>query len=136
MPGVGTYNEQLPCGGSLTVTATEFRINYHFPGQDSRYKGTWVNIPGERVDEYIQALKDNGRTYAELKGSIPDGGQFTKVGKLSMSIIIGGYNDGVCLSWHYLRMATIDDVRKVISSYRYAQRRSIEVQVLLRKLNS
>ena len=71
----GVYTEKLPCGSSLELKAESFRIHYYFPGSNARHKGSWVDVLGNDIDQYIQAFQVNWIEYLELKNAIPPGGQ-------------------------------------------------------------
>ena len=99
-----------------------------------RHNGTFVNVPGERIDAYVDAFRENWEEYKQLKSSIPAGGTFSKEGRQGMMIHIGEYIDGVCIHSYHMRLATPEAINRTIKSYRYAQARAEEVQALLQQL--
>ena len=132
----GTYEEMLPCGGKLKVVETSWEIFYYFSGPDYRYKGTTVSIPGKSIEQYISAFKDNWAEYEQLKASIPKGGEFTKTGKMGMSIRIGvdDYSTGVYLRSYYMPIRSAERLEIVIDGYRYAAQKVPQIQKLLASL--
>lgn len=109
---VGTYEEMLPCGGKLEVHKTFWEILYYFPSLDLRHKGTFVKIPGIAIKDYIKAFEENGADYEQLKLAIPNGGEFTKDGKLGMSIRIGSFAQGVCLRYYHMPISSKNSLNK------------------------
>lgn len=134
MDGKGTYSEKLACGGTLEVTAHGFRIHYYFPGPDLRHNGTFVDVPGEHIQDYIDAFVANWKKYGKLTDSIPKGGEFQKEGDMGMSIRIGKYYNGVYLKTYHMPIRSVEELREVIATYRYAQKRATQVQAMLRHL--
>lgn len=130
----GKYTERLPCGGTLEVTNYSWEIEYYFPGPDRRHSGEIVRIQGSSLEKYIDALIVNWSDYKTLKATIPHGGQFTKHGKLGMSIHVGGYNEGICLRSYHMPINTEAGLENIITSYRYALLRAPQVAALLEKL--
>lgn len=130
----GTYEEELPSGGKLQVSKTSWKIEYYFPGPDYRYNGTFISVPGNSIEQYIIAFKDNWNEYQRLKASIPQGGEFSKEGKMGMTIRIGSFSEGVCLQSYHMPISTIQKLEKVISDYSYAAKRAREIQSLLASL--
>ncbi|MFA5816261.1 MAG: hypothetical protein WC865_11625 [Bacteroidales bacterium] len=98
----GIYEEPLPCGGKLKVSKTSWKISYYFQGPDFIYNGTFVSVPGNSIGQYISAFKENWAEYEQLKASIPKGGEFTKNGKMGMSIRIGSFALGVCIQIYHM----------------------------------
>jgi len=130
----GTYEEPLPCGGKLKVTKTSWEISYYFSGPDLRYNGTFVSVQGKSVEQYISAFHDNWEEYKKLKESIPKGGEFSKAGKMGMSIRIGNYAQGVCIQSYHMPISSEQQLEKVISGYRYAAQRAPQIQQFLASL--
>lgn len=130
----GTYEELLPCGGTLKVRSTEWEIFYYFPGPDLRYTGTFVSVPGSSIDNYILAFKENWAEYEKLKSSIPSGGEFSKTGKMGMAIRIGQFAQGVCIQSYHMPISSEQQLVKIVSGYRYASQRAPEIQKFLASL--
>ncbi|TPE54112.1 hypothetical protein FJM67_05735 [Maribrevibacterium harenarium] len=128
---VGIYEEPLPCGGKLKVNKESWEISYYFSGPDSRYNGTFVSVPGESVERYISAFIDNWEDYKKLQESIPKGGDFSTVGKMGMSIRLGNFAEGVCIQSYHMPISSEQDLKKVISGYRYASQRALQIQQFL-----
>ena len=74
-----TYEETLPCGGRLRIFRDNWEIRYFFSGRDLRYKSTFKTIPGEEVEQYIQAYQKNWIDFIALKGSNPKGQQCCQI---------------------------------------------------------
>lgn len=127
----GTYEEKLPCGGKLKVTKTSWEIFYYFSGPDMRYKGTFVSVPGNLVDQYIVAFYENWFEYEQLKAAIPKGGDFSKQGKRGMSIRIGNLHEGVCIKSYHMPISSKHQLEKIINGYRFAAQRAPQIQKLL-----
>jgi hypothetical protein len=134
MAAAGTYSEKLPCGGTLEVTASGFRIRYYFPGPDARHKGTFVDVNGSEIEAYISAFAENWDEYQKLKATIPAGGNFQKAGKKGMQIRIGSYHQGVCIQEYHMPLDTPACVRRVIESYRYAIARANRAMTMIQSL--
>lgn len=130
----GTYEEPLPCGGKLKVTKSAWEIFYYFPGPDRRHNGTFMSVPGNSVEQYISAFNDNWAEYEQLKTSVPKGGEFSKNGKMGMSIRIGNFAQGVCLRSHYMPVSSVQQLEEVIGGYRYAAQRAPQIQKFLASL--
>ena len=134
MGTTGTYEEKLPCGGKLRVTRSSWEIAYYFPGFDLRHNGTFFSIPGISIQQYTQAYAENWAEYQTLKATVPQGGEFSKVGKLGMSIRIGKFLNGVCLKSHHMPVNSIKHLEDIIEGYHYAARRAPEIQTFLASL--
>lgn len=130
----GTYSEKLPCGGTLEVTRTGFRIRYYFPGPDNRSNGTFVNVEGHRLEEYIAAFGNNWNEYQRLKLTIPKGGEFQHPGEMGMTIRIGKFAEGVCLQSYHMPIYSLDGLNRVIESYEYAAKRAKQAREMLRAM--
>ena len=127
----GTYEERLPCGGKLKVNKVSWEIAYYFPGPDRRYNGTFVSIPGASIQKYIDAYLENWSEYEQLKASIPSGGEFSKDGKMGMSIRLGRVMAGVCLRSYHMPIDSQTRLEHILDGYRYAVNRATEIQKLL-----
>lgn len=130
----GTYEETLPCGGTLRVSRTEWEVRYYFPGPDLRHKGEFVTIPGKLIDDYIEAFEANFREFETLKAAIPANGDFKKDGKRGMSIRVGRFAQGVCIRSYHMPVSTEVQLERVTSGYRYAATRAPQVQGFLKSL--
>jgi hypothetical protein len=130
----GEYNEKLPCGGTLIVFKSNWKIQYYFPGPDLRHNGTFVNLHGSDIAKYISAFIENWKEYEQLMEKIPNGGQFSKEGQMGMTIRIGGYHRGVCLKYDFMPITSREELKKVIDSYRYAVQRAPQIQSFLASL--
>ena len=131
MAASGTYTEQLPCGGKLTVTQGSWSIDYYFPGPDLRYNGDSVRIPGSEVAEYVVAFEENWAEYERLKTTVPMGGTFEKPGRKSMVIRVGGYWPGVSIRNHHMATSSREQLERVLGGYRYALERAQVIQQFL-----
>lgn len=132
--GTGTYEEPLSCGGTLKVCETSWQISYYFSGPDMRYNGTFLSVPGFRIDQYISAFNENWAEYEQLKSAIPKGGGFSKPGKMGMQIHIGNSGEGVCIESYHMPIRSKQQLEKVINDYRYATQRAPQIQELLASL--
>lgn len=130
----GTYEEPLSCGGRLKVTKESWEISYYFPGPDMRYNGTFVSVPGASIERYISAFNDNWKEYEKLKSAIPSGGNFSKPGKMGMTIHIGNFSQGVCIQSYHMPISSKQQLEKVIGCYRYAAQRAPQIQQFLSSL--
>lgn len=130
----GTYEEPLPCGGKLKVTKTSWEIFYYFSGPDMRYNGTFVSVPGRSIEQYISAFNENWVEYEQLKMALPKGGEFSKLGRMGMTIRIGNFAQGVCIQSYHMPISTVQQLEKVIGSYRYAAQRAPQIQSFLASL--
>ena len=130
----GKYEEPLPCGGTLSVTTYAWQIQYYFPGPDLRYNGTFVYLPGDSIELYITGLFENWSEYKQLKTTIPQGGEFSKVGRMGMTIQIGSYSEGVCLQSYYMPISSRQHLDIVVGSWRYAAKRGSQIQIFLKSL--
>jgi len=130
----GTYEEKLPTGGTLKVSKSAWEISYYFPGPDGRYNGEFVSVHGLAIERHIAALIDNFAEYEQLKTQIPAGGDFSKVGKESMTIRLGRFHPGVCLRSYHMPISSAVQLNSVIGDYRYAAGRSPQIQNFLAAL--
>ena len=119
----GSYSEKLFSGGELKVRKDGWSIEYYFPGPDRRYNGTFVSIPGQQVDKYIQAWKFNFTKYEDLKRKGLHG-ELQTDGDLGMTIRIGGYAEGVCLRSYHMPKRSKEEIDRVIKDYQYAKNRA------------
>ena len=131
----GSYEEPLPCGGKLRVTITSWEISYYFPGPDHRHNGTLISVPGSSIEKYISAFNENWAEYEQLTSAIPSGGDFSKSGKMGMTIRIGSFAQGVCIQSHQMPISSKQQLEKVIGSYRYASQRAPQIQQFLASLS-
>lgn len=131
---IGTYEEPLPCGGKLKVSKASWEIQYYFPGPDLRHNGTFVSVPGNSIDQYISAFHENWAEYEKLKAFVPKGGEFTKSGKLNMTIRIGNFAQGVCLRSYHMPINSAQQLEKIVGGYRYAAQRAPQIQQFLASL--
>lgn len=134
MTKIGIYEEPLSCGGKMKVGVNSWEITYHFPGLDRRHNGTFVTVPGESIQQYIDAYLENWTEYENLKKSIPQGGDFVKVGKLGMSIRIGRFSEGVCIRDYHMPISTKSELDQKLDGYRYAIDRAKQIRALLSTL--
>ena len=131
----GEFSEYLPSGGKLVVTVKHWHIHYYFSGPDLRYNGESIDIPGNQVDDYIAAWKENFEKYKELKASIPKKSEFKAYGKKGMLIAINSYfNEGVSLTYRGINIKTEHELKKLIDNYAFAKRRAVEIMELLKQL--
>jgi hypothetical protein len=134
MAGAGTYSEKLPCGGTLEVTKDGFRIRYYFLGPDARHNGTFVDLQGSRLRDYISAYQENWEKLLALKATIPAGGEFSQAGTMGMQIRLGKFNAGVCIRAYHMPLNTKTSLERVIASFEYAIKRAEKAQAMLREI--
>lgn len=129
-----TFTENLQSGGKLKIMENSWSIEYYFPGPDMRYRGEFVSIDGNKIDEYIWAWKTNFAKYMELSQQIPDGGEFTMAGEKGMRIHVGGFRSGVCLISYNLCIDTKYKLDVIIRDYEYAKVKATEIQKFLKTI--
>ena len=134
MSTAGIYEEPLPCGGKMRVTKASWEIRYYFPGPDMRYNGTVVTIQGRLIQQFIDAYMENWSEYEKLKAVIPRGGDFSKDGKMGMSIRVGSFSDGVCICSYHMPINSQKQLTQILDGYRYAAKRAPEIQEFLAAL--
>ena len=115
------------------VSSDEWHIHYYFSGPDYRYSGTFVDIDGSEVKEYISTWKNNFEKYMKLKNIIPLDGQFETAGVAGMSIRIG-FVEGVCLRSYHMPINSLDKLNQVICDYENAENRAYKIQELLKTI--
>jgi len=130
----GTYEEPLPCGGKLKISKATWEISYYFAGPDMRHNGTFVSVPGNSIEQYISAFNDNWAEYEQLKASIPNGGEFSKISKMGMSIRIGNFAQGVCIRSYHMPISSAQQLERITGGYRYAAQRAPQIQKFLASL--
>lgn len=130
----GTYEEPLSCGGKLKVKKSSWEISYYFCGPDMRYKGDFFSIPGSSIENYISALNENWSEFEKLKSVIPNGGDFSKPGKMEMNIRVGHFAQGVCIHSYHMPICSKQQLEEVINAYRYASQRAPQIQSFLASL--
>jgi hypothetical protein len=91
-------------------------------------------VPGGAIEQYISAFKENWAEYEQLKAAIPKGGDFSKSGKKGMTIRIGNFAQGVCIQSYHMPISSVQQLEKVIGSYRYAAQRAPQIQKFLASL--
>lgn len=116
----GSYTLELKTGGEIKCSGNRWTIEYYFPGPDLRYNGTFISIPGEQIDEYINAWKNNFKRYQILKQALPSDGEYRESGEMGMIINVGGLREGVGLDYRFIwsSQAVIDEI---IADYVYAK---------------
>ncbi|HBI70959.1 MAG TPA: hypothetical protein DDZ22_18705 [Massilia sp.] len=129
----GTYEETLPCGGTLRVLQDNWEIRYCFLGRDYRYKSVFKTILGEEVEKYIQAYQKNWIEYIALKAATPKGNDVLRYGDAGMTISIGVI-EGVFLTAFHLPIKSDAALESLVGGYRYAQKRVGRIQEFLRTL--
>jgi len=130
----GEYSEKLSYGGgTLMVSKSSWRIQYYFPGPDLRHNGTFFNVEGTAIETYISAFIENWKEYEQLAEQIPNGGEFSKAGKMGMTIRVGNFA-GVCLQSYHMQISSRVQLKQVVDSYRYAMQRAPQIQSFLQSL--
>lgn len=134
MPPNGIYQERLPCGGTLKITVSSWEIEYYFSGPDYRYNGTFVRIPGDSIQDYIDAYRENWAEYQRLKATVPGGGDFSQRVSQGMTIRIGAFNEGICIQSYHMPIRSLDNLNQLLDGYLYATGRAVQVQKALATL--
>ena len=129
----GKYTERLKTGGDLIVTVDDWYIQYYFSGPDLRYNGTFVQVAGKEIDEYINAYRNNFEKYLEIKKTIPDSGKFETPGEKGMTIRLGLW-EGVCIDYYHMPIDTKEKIEEIIADYQYAKQRAKVLQNMLKSL--
>lgn len=127
------YEETLPCGGKLRVFRDSWEIRYYFTGRDFRYKGRFKTIPGDEVEQYIQAYQTNWIAFIALKAATPKGNDVVEHGDAGMTISIGAF-EGVFLVPFHMPIRSDAELETMVHGYRYAQGRAGRIQEFLRTL--
>ena len=130
MERAGQFEEALPCGGRLRVGRNSWDIRYSFPGPDRRYKTSYINISGDEVARYVDALRENWAELERLKLRLPENINYQVEGKQGMTIHLGTF-DGLYLKGRFKPIATRGQLENLIRSYEYAMRKAAEVRALL-----
>jgi len=128
-----TYEETLPCGGRLRIFRDNWEIRYFFSGRDLRYKSTFKTIPGEEVEQYIQAYQKNWIDFIALKAATPKGNNVVKYADADMTISIGAF-EGVFLVAFHMPINSDAALESMVGGYRYAQTRVDRIQAFLKTL--
>lgn len=126
------YKEGLSTGGTICITQNSWYIQYYFSEPNYRYHGTFVTIPGDDIDAFIHAYKNNFDKYLLLKRMLPKGSLFEIAGEMGMNIRIGGGSEGVCIKSHHMPISTKDQLNRVMIDYANAKKRATLVQGKLR----
>jgi len=130
----GEFVQSLKTGGKLKVSSSGWEIEYYFAGPDLRYNGTFKRIYGNEIDKYINAWRNNFKKYQDLRESIPSGGDFSTSGEMGMTIRIGGWRDGVCLTSYEMPLNTQKQIDDVIAEYENAKKTAKKLQQILKEL--
>ena len=130
----GEFTHNLRSVGKLCVTSSDWHIEYYFAGPDMRYNGTFKRIYSNEIDKYINAWKNNFERYLVLKGQIPKGGEYTAIGEMGMSIRIGSWHEGVCITSYHMALKTIQEVERVTEDYENAKATALKLQSILKDL--
>lgn len=126
------FEENLPSGGKLQISSDSWKIQYYFSGPDLRYNGTFKSVPGNEIDKYISAWKNNFNEYKKIKGQFPAGCEVSKPGECGMTIRAGSYREGVCLISYHMNIKDEDKLNEIINDYEYAKKRAREMQAILK----
>lgn len=100
-----------------------------------RYNGTFKHIGDNEIDKYIQAWQTNFEKFQSIENQIPTGGEFSTSGAMGMSIRIGGWREGVCLTSYHMPIKTQAELDKVIEDYNKAKVTALKLQNILKDLN-
>lgn len=130
----GEFTQNLKSGGKLHVTSSDWHIEYYFAGPDMRYNGTFKRIYSNEIDKYIKAWKNNFDKYTVLKEQIPKGGEYTAVGEMGMSIGIGSWHEGVCITSYHMALKSRQEIERVIDDYENAKTTALKLQAILKDL--
>ena len=120
------YSEEIGFSGILKVEEDHWYIQYYFSGPDGRYNGVHVVIPGQEVDDYINAWELNYKEYQKLKIEY-SGRRYEKKTLKGMNIKIGEFWEGVCFTKNHMPINTQRKLKKVIDSLTYAKAKSKSV---------
>lgn len=129
----GQYTEKLESGGELIVTLNDWEIRYYFQGPDLRYNGTFVYIEGKKIDNYIQAWKNNYSKYLQLKETNSDIEKVEIAGEMGMTIRLG-WSEGVCIRSYHMPINSKGKLEKVVKDYENAKVRAKKIQNVLQTL--
>ncbi len=103
-------------------------------GPDLRYNGIFKYIDSFEVDKYITAWRNNFAKFKNLRNQIPQGGDFSVIGEMGMTIRIGGWNEGVCLVSYHMPIKTQQELDRVIEDYVNAKVTAVKLQKVLKDL--
>lgn len=117
--------EPLASGGELAIYESGCRIEYFFAGPDGRYGGVHINIPGSRVEEYMEAWIANYERYESLGGGCGKEPVKAETGKCGM-LIRTGFGQGVYLQGNHMRISTRKQLEQVVEDYKYVMQKGIE----------
>lgn len=136
----GTYQEQINSPGrgiaTFIVSSYTWSIRFYFPGPDLRYNGTTITINGDQVQEYLNAYRENWKTFKALKAQTPIGGKpFQKFGEKGMAINVGTngiYQNGVCLKGWHLPIDTEEKLSCLLDSLEYCIEKAPQIMQWLK----
>ncbi|MDG1252277.1 MAG: hypothetical protein P8N56_01215 [Schleiferiaceae bacterium] len=133
----GEYKEGLPFGqGELIVSKNSHRIQFYFPGPDLRYNGTFLKISSSEIDSYIDAYQENWKKFEEMKVVQKQlDGELNAYGKLNMIINVGGWHSGVCIHSYHMPLKSEKEIKSIIDSLCWAQKRGPEIKSFLKSLD-
>ena len=117
------------------MSRDEWFIQYYFSGPDLRYNGRIVEIKSGEVPSFIDGLNANWERFEELRGKIPEDGDFSVLGECNMMIRVGGFAEGVCIRGYNGAMASREEIEATVQTFRYAIERAAAVQQMLSELD-
>jgi hypothetical protein len=116
--------------GKLHIRAKSASIDFYFPGPDARYRGTFVYIDENKLDNYIQAYVNNWKRGQELHlkaKDLPDA-ELKEYGEMGMSIVANRTGHTVYLQSHHLPISSQKEYEDIILQLKRAKLRIHEVR--------
>jgi hypothetical protein len=127
------FTETLPCGGKLVVYLHRWKIDYVYLHEDARRNAEFFSIAGSEVPLGIEQIQMAFQLHQQMEESTPVEASLTLEIAGNMVVYIGRYLSGVALTRRtHLSIIKKCDKDKVIDSWRYACRRSAEIQEWMR----
>lgn len=130
----GEYVEafQYPYG-KLHISSNTASIQFYFPGPDARYRGTFVFIAEEQLDNYIKAYINNWKRGQELHLKAKDvpHAELKEYGEMGMSIVAKKSGYTVYLQSYHLPISSQKEFEDIILQLRRAKLRIQEVRAKL-----
>lgn len=132
MPKInGEYTEEFMNNhGTLRIGSNHALIEFYFPGPDDRYKGTFISIQENEIDNYINAYKNNWQTAEEVQVKISDTpeAKFNQLGEMGMNITVTQNSINLCIDNYHLPICSKKDCDNIIEHFNIAKYRIKEIR--------
>lgn len=113
--------------GALVATEAAWRVTFAFPGPDARYSYTVLELRALQVQTLLRDYERGFDRYELLKGTLPRGINATEQFGGFLTIRVGDFAEGVCLSSYQVPVRTRAELDRRLRELRSAIGRGDEL---------